>query len=148
MEKQNGRFTSEQIQTFRNLLNLKKASLTELEKDLEKGALSKPEDHTAEERVLPTDQGAEEMSREVSLRLAEGEVQEIKEINHALYRLANGGYGDCEECGIQIPIRRLEVLPETRFCVQCEELLEEAQEVQTSRGLEVDFDRPVIKPEI
>jgi hypothetical protein len=29
--------------------------------------------------------------------------------------------GFCERCGIEIPARRLEVLPDTRLCLQCSE---------------------------
>jgi RNA polymerase-binding protein DksA len=43
----------------------------------------------------------------------------IEEIDAALQRLAKDAYGTCAACGERIPIKRLRVLPATRFCVDC-----------------------------
>lgn len=40
-------------------------------------------------------------------------------IRGALARVKAGTYGLCVECGIAIPPERLEVAPETPFCVDC-----------------------------
>ena len=39
----------------------------------------------------------------------------------AYERLELGGYGDCQECGEGIPPKRLEAIPETGYCVRCQE---------------------------
>ena len=41
------------------------------------------------------------------------------EIVGALDRIQQGTYGRCVVCGQQIPYTRLEVVPETRTCVEC-----------------------------
>jgi len=46
-------------------------------------------------------------------------VEAIEEFESALVRLENGRYGTCESCREPIPIERLEVLPQTRFCAAC-----------------------------
>lgn len=38
---------------------------------------------------------------------------------HALARLAAGGYGGCETCGEPIPVERLEIFPAATSCVAC-----------------------------
>jgi len=38
----------------------------------------------------------------------------------ALARIEEGTYGWCQECGAEIPFERLEALPSTPYCVQCQ----------------------------
>jgi len=38
-------------------------------------------------------------------------------IDEALERLAHGEYGKCVVCGREIPAERLELVPETPYCV-------------------------------
>lgn len=45
----------------------------------------------------------------------------IRQINAALQRISDGTYGDCETCGEEIALGRLEVIPETTRCVNCAE---------------------------
>ncbi len=44
----------------------------------------------------------------------------LREIEAALARVDSGTYGRCEACGEPIIAERLEVLPHTRYCVQCQ----------------------------
>jgi DnaK suppressor protein len=39
----------------------------------------------------------------------------------ALSALGSGTYGSCRHCGATIGFRRLQALPETPFCVDCQE---------------------------
>ena len=39
----------------------------------------------------------------------------------ALGRLEDGTYGKCENCGQEIPVERLEVLPAARLCMACKQ---------------------------
>ena len=55
---------------------------------------------------------------------------DLAEIDHALERIAQGGYGVCEACGRAIDAERLSVRPAARFCVQDQAEFERA----TSRG--------------
>ena len=43
----------------------------------------------------------------------------LQEIREALDNLERGIYGYCEECGQEIDRRRLEVMPFTRYCIDC-----------------------------
>ena len=46
-------------------------------------------------------------------------LQEIRMIEAALQRIAQGEYGFCAKCGAQIAEQRLDVLPYTPFCRNC-----------------------------
>src|ERR1051325_10970596 len=43
---------------------------------------------------------------------------ELEAVEHALARVADGGYGVCEACGKPIPEARLEVRPAARYCIE------------------------------
>src|SRR5512136_1920054 len=65
------------------------------------------------------DQASSERDRELGLLLNDREREKLRNIDEALLRIAEGDYGICEECGCDIPIGRLRVMPFARFCVQC-----------------------------
>ena len=44
----------------------------------------------------------------------------IDEIDAALHRIAEGTYGVCVQCGIAIPVERLEFRPFAAGCVGCQ----------------------------
>ena len=46
---------------------------------------------------------------------------EIQRINAALKRIEDGEFGFCNNCGENIPLKRLEVSPSTPLCVDCAE---------------------------
>lgn len=47
--------------------------------------------------------------------------QELREVQGARVRMAQGSYGLCETCEEPIPFERLRARPEARFCLQDEE---------------------------
>ena len=49
---------------------------------------------------------------------------ELHQIVAALRRVADGSYGDCEDCGEPIDERRLFALPATPFCTACQAIHE------------------------
>ena len=63
-------------------------------------------------------QALEQMGRDASLK--EVERRELLAVERALAKMATGNFGVCEDCGDEIPARRLMVLPEARLCAQCQ----------------------------
>ena len=63
-------------------------------------------------------------SDDVSSQLAELESRELVKIERALQRLKNGLYGVCEGCQKKIPVARLNALPFSATCVQCQREME------------------------
>lgn len=57
---------------------------------------------------------------DLNSRLAERGAAELQQINDALVRLRAGTYGECENCGQQIPTTRLKALPYATSCVTCQ----------------------------
>lgn len=64
--------------------------------------------------------GADEMSSQ----LAELDARELRKIETALKRLERGTYGNCESCQKKIPISRLNALPYTSLCIDCQREME------------------------
>jgi DnaK suppressor protein len=47
-------------------------------------------------------------------------LSELRQVEHALTRAASGQYGVCEDCGREIPPRRLQIIPAATLCVACQ----------------------------
>ena len=45
--------------------------------------------------------------------------ESLTEVDHALKKLDDGGYGECEGCGKAIVPARLEAMPACRYCIEC-----------------------------
>lgn len=67
------------------------------------------------------DGGGQNYSRDMQLGLLENEDGILKEVNKAIARIDAGTYGSCLACKDLIPLRRLEVLPYSTYCVACQE---------------------------
>lgn len=70
------------------------------------------------------DLASDERDREINMILNDRERTKLMAIEDALARLGEGSYGECEECGEDIGVGRLKVMPFTRLCVRCQEELE------------------------
>jgi DnaK suppressor protein len=57
---------------------------------------------------------------EISSQLAELESRELEQIENALRRIEKGVYGRCELCGGKIAEARLNALPYTSTCIDCQ----------------------------
>jgi len=70
------------------------------------------------------DVAAYSYSKEVLMGLGENERNKLRLVEEALAKIDEGLYGVCERCDGQIPTNRLDLLPFTRHCVQCQSELE------------------------
>ena len=52
---------------------------------------------------------------------------ELSGVEGALARLAEGTYGECIDCGVDIPLARLAAYPAAQRCVSCQEAAEAQQ---------------------
>ncbi len=66
------------------------------------------------------DRSVDELSKHVSATIASNKSVILDRINEALIKLDQGTYGICEECGAEIPLKRLKILPFATLCVACQ----------------------------
>ncbi len=82
---------------------------------------------------------------EISTQLVEIESRELGQIEHALERIVQGAYGRCEFCGEKIAEARLNALPYTSSCIECQRENERsgghlfANVAEANRWAKVDF---------
>src|ERR1700689_2819085 len=67
------------------------------------------------------DLASEERDREINFILSDRERVKLKQIDDALERLDDGSYGGCESCGLEIGEERLEAMPFSRLCRDCQQ---------------------------
>ena len=71
------------------------------------------------------DHGASEsIDKEVALENSEEQLRSA--VNAALARIDGGTYGTCEDCGKKIAKARLDAIPYTAYCIECERERESA----------------------
>lgn len=70
------------------------------------------------------DTGTKTFEREQEISLANSILERIAQVERALERLDEGGYGWCERCGNPIPVERLAAFPAATLCVTCKQLQE------------------------
>ena len=66
------------------------------------------------------DAAVDNANDEISSQLVEIESRELGQIEHALKRIVEGAYGRCEYCGEKIAEARLNALPYTNSCIDCQ----------------------------
>ena len=57
---------------------------------------------------------------ELTSQLAEVETQELARVERALEMVRFGTYGECDMCGKNIPMARLNALPYATHCITCQ----------------------------
>ena len=66
------------------------------------------------------DMASDNYEREFSLGRASDEQDLLYAIDEALKRIGDGTYGSCPQCGKQISKKRLDALPHTEMCIDCQ----------------------------
>lgn len=62
----------------------------------------------------------DQQQRHDTLALRQVLLHDLRGLDHAIQRGLDGGYGICEDCGHEIPPRRLQVIPSATLCVACQ----------------------------
>ena len=63
-------------------------------------------------------------NRELMFSISDSERLMLLQVEEAIKRMEEGTYGRCANCGKNINILRLEAVPWTRFCIDCQEMAE------------------------
>ena len=118
------KFSQDELNLFYAKLREKKVLLSRAEKSAEREELSgwSPDD-TGEVSHSPThkaDFGTDTQEQDLVANVAGLEISQIEDIEDAMSRIDSGKFGICEDCKEPIARARLEVMPEARYCTECE----------------------------
>ena len=79
----------------------------------------------ASETPDPVDLAVRNYSKNVMLAVSENESRQVVLINEALERIGDKEYGECQNCENPINPKRLDAVPWARYCLNCQELVEQ-----------------------
>ena len=112
-----------QLKKFKALLESKRDEI------LKKAEQTLHDDMTLDTNDLPDemDLASSEYLQSFTFRLRGREKSFLDKIERALQKIEEGSFGNCEECGEEISVKRLEARPETSLCIRCKEDQERAE---------------------
>jgi RNA polymerase-binding transcription factor len=79
------------------------------------------------------DRAASSYTKEFLFHQSNNDRQLLAMVESALDRIRQGTFGECISCGKEINAKRLEAVPWTRHCIECQEKLEQGILEETSR---------------
>ncbi|MGB7543706.1 MAG: RNA polymerase-binding protein DksA [Burkholderiales bacterium] len=80
----------------------------------------------------PNDRASQESDIALELRNRDRERKLIKKIDETIARIDKDDYGYCENCGVEIGLKRLEARPTATLCIDCK-TLDEVREKQVAK---------------
>jgi DnaK suppressor protein len=80
----------------------------------------------------PNDRATQESDMALELRNRDRERKLIKKIEETISKIEKDDYGYCENCGVEIGLKRLEARPTATLCIDCK-TLDEMRERQTGK---------------
>ena len=79
------------------------------------------------------DKAASSYNKEFLFHQSNNDRQLLQMVEGALARIREGNFGECISCGQEINPKRLEAVPWTRHCIECQEKLEKGMLEEASR---------------
>jgi DnaK suppressor protein len=73
----------------------------------------------------PVDLAVRNYSKNVMLAVSENESRQLVLVDEALLRVEDEEYGTCQNCEKPINQKRLAAIPWARYCLDCQELVEQ-----------------------
>jgi len=116
---------AEQRNEFQRVLRRKQV-------ELERQLRVRREALDADPRGDTIDQARNMVERELVVRDLDMASGVLERVRHALREIDEGTYGQCRRCEESIAVKRLRALPWSRFCVRCQEAMEEGLELLAS----------------
>ena len=71
------------------------------------------------------DKAANSYTKEFLFHQSNNDRQLLQLVEEALHRIREGSYGECTNCGNELNAKRLEAVPWTRYCINCQEKVEQ-----------------------
>lgn len=118
------------LRLHKTLLARRADILQKLQEDMDNLRNFNGADSTGDAADVAFEAGSDEMAS----HLAELDSRDLSQIDRALQRLKNGTYGLCEICSEKIPIGRLNALPYSTLCINCQREMENYPDWQGGRA--------------
>jgi len=67
------------------------------------------------------DQANADVEQHIRMQLKNRETFTLRKVTEALKKIDEGSYGECDSCGEQIELRRLQARPTATLCIACKE---------------------------
>jgi DnaK suppressor protein len=109
------------LEAFKKRLETRQQELRHTVSRTEQDGRSADEDATQD----IADKAANSYNKEFLLHQSNNERQLLLMVEKALSRIREGSFGECIHCGQEINAKRLEAVPWTRHCIECQEKLEQ-----------------------
>ncbi len=78
------------------------------------------------------DRAANSYTKEFLFYQSNNERQTLNLVESALARIREGTFGECINCGSEINAKRLDAVPWTRYCINCQEKMERGELQETA----------------
>jgi DnaK suppressor protein len=116
------------IESFKKRLETRQQELRQMVTRNQKDGRAADEEATQD----VADRAASSYTKEFLFSQSNNDRQLLNMVEGALARIREGSFGECVSCGKEINAKRLEAVPWTRHCIECQEkaeqgLLEAAQ---------------------
>jgi DnaK suppressor protein len=105
--------------TLKSMLEERRQEIVEKLRSIREGTPAQRLDVQDAEEQAVTD-----FAKDMEFALVQMKADTLSLIDEALRRLEAGTYGECAECGTDIPAARLKALPFAVLCVNCQEQVE------------------------
>lgn len=116
------------LQNLKYKLELQKYEAYNLLKQMERNETIKSNSEMSAELSLydnhPADSASSIYDKERGMALEKNEKIIIRKIEDALKNIETGTYGICEKCGKNIEEIRLESIPYTEYCIDCQRIMD------------------------
>ncbi len=114
--------SSKQLNELKKLLQQREQALRE---DIQR-EMSLKEDYAqvASEAPDPGDASFADLSVDLGNAAVSRDLTELRAVQTAYTRIDSGAYGECLECGYDIPYERLKVQPTAERCAPCQDMYE------------------------
>jgi len=122
-----------EIEEFRAELARRKAELTS---EIEAKLAQARTERVAPDAVSVTDGGDKallEAASGLDLAIASRDIEELRAVEAAEARIADGGFGICVDCAEPIATERLRAYPSALRCTECQNELEHRSALHTSK---------------
>ena len=117
------------IEYFKKRLETRQSELRRMVTRIEQDGRTVDEDSAQD----IADRAASSYTKEFLFHQSNNDRQLLQMVESALSRMREGAFGECISCGREIDPKRLEAVPWTRHCIECQEKLEQGQLEEVTR---------------